>query len=168
MIERYLSSYVGLEPLLLLQKEMRRILETLLRDTEYQGYLGVDMMIYQDSESNCFLIHPCVELNLRMSMGMVARGVLSCGFLFRRGRATTTSSRESFPYAVAVLHRQDRGGVLVVIARIGPYPFSGLWRGFSGDRTKAAPFLADRLADSIFSDGIGTRVLLKYIGWTRR
>ena len=31
------------------------------------------MMIYQDSESNCFLIHPCVELNLRMSMGMVAR-----------------------------------------------------------------------------------------------
>ena len=73
MIERYLSSYVGLEPLLLLQKEMRRILETLLRDTEYQGYLGVDMMIYQDSDSNCFLIHPCVELNLRMSMGMVAR-----------------------------------------------------------------------------------------------
>ncbi len=37
----------------------------------YKGYLGVDMMIYKEQEA--FYINPCVELNLRMNMGMVAR-----------------------------------------------------------------------------------------------
>ena len=36
----------------------------------YQGYFGVDMMICS-SEAN-FFVHPCVEINLRMNMGVVS------------------------------------------------------------------------------------------------
>lgn len=72
-IELYLSSYVGIRPMLLLKSEMCHILEMLLVNSEYEGYLGVDMMIYKNEADDSYLIHPCVELNLRMSMGMVAR-----------------------------------------------------------------------------------------------
>ena len=37
----------------------------------YSGYVGVDMFIYKEKEQ--FFLHPCVEFNLRMTMGLVAR-----------------------------------------------------------------------------------------------
>ncbi len=37
----------------------------------YEGPVGVDMLIYQDSEGN-YGIAPCIEVNLRMTMGRVA------------------------------------------------------------------------------------------------
>lgn len=37
----------------------------------YRGFLGVDMMIYYD-ENNRYCVAPCVEVNLRMTMGVVA------------------------------------------------------------------------------------------------
>lgn len=37
----------------------------------YKGYIGVDMMIYLDEDNNSH-IHPCVEINLRYTMGMLA------------------------------------------------------------------------------------------------
>ena len=36
----------------------------------YQGPLGVDMMVISADEG--FLLHPCVEINLRRTMGHVA------------------------------------------------------------------------------------------------
>ena len=39
---------------------------------DYQGYLGVDMMVCRTSDGG-YAIHPCVEINLRMNMGVVAR-----------------------------------------------------------------------------------------------
>lgn len=39
----------------------------------YSGYLGVDMMICSFPDSPQYRIHPCVEVNLRMNMGVVAR-----------------------------------------------------------------------------------------------
>lgn len=54
-----------------------RIKDTLCKQLErvfggiYSGYLGVDMMLYQDDEHG-ILIHPCVEINVRNTMGMVA------------------------------------------------------------------------------------------------
>lgn len=38
---------------------------------EYKGYLGVDMMLYID-ENNQINIMPCIELNLRMTMGLLS------------------------------------------------------------------------------------------------
>jgi hypothetical protein len=37
----------------------------------YTGYLGVDMLLYADP-SNAVRIHPCIEVNMRYTMGMVA------------------------------------------------------------------------------------------------
>jgi hypothetical protein len=36
----------------------------------YNGYLGIDMMLYWD-ENGKIALNPCVEVNLRMTMGMV-------------------------------------------------------------------------------------------------
>lgn len=38
----------------------------------YKGCLGVDMMVCCTSDGSGFRVHPCVEVNLRMTMGMVA------------------------------------------------------------------------------------------------
>ena len=40
---------------------------------KYNGYLGVDMMICSFPEQPVFRIHPCVEVNLRMNMGIFSR-----------------------------------------------------------------------------------------------
>ena len=39
--------------------------------TSYRGYIGVDMMIYRE-EDYVYAIHPCVEINMRYTMGMLA------------------------------------------------------------------------------------------------
>jgi hypothetical protein len=37
----------------------------------YKGYFGIDMMIYK--ENGKYRLNPCIELNLRMNMGVVSR-----------------------------------------------------------------------------------------------
>lgn len=39
---------------------------------KYTGHLGVDMMVCPDQGGYPYAIHPHVEVNLRMTMGMVA------------------------------------------------------------------------------------------------
>lgn len=41
----------------------------------YQGPLGIDMMIVGTDEKDGFLLHPCVEINLRRTMGHVALSI---------------------------------------------------------------------------------------------
>lgn len=52
---------------------LERILTDLVGDV-YNGPLGVDMMAYRDAGGDIHL-HPCIELNLRMTMGIVAMNV---------------------------------------------------------------------------------------------
>ncbi len=59
-------------PFSLLEEVKNNICEILrehFRDV-YAGPFGIDMMIVQENER--YLLHPCVELNLRMTMGHVA------------------------------------------------------------------------------------------------
>ena len=37
------------------------------------GYIGIDMMVFKTGTSASLVIHPCVEMNLRCTMGVVAR-----------------------------------------------------------------------------------------------
>lgn len=56
--------------------ELRQTLEEELQKRiggVYTGYLGVDMMLCRFREKPLYRIHPCVEVNLRMTMGMTAR-----------------------------------------------------------------------------------------------
>lgn len=41
----------------------------------YRGYLGVDMMVCLAPDGHTLLLHPCVEVNLRTNMGVVAHGI---------------------------------------------------------------------------------------------
>lgn len=72
-IVRKLSEYVPGEELSRLKSCLEKELSALL-GCFYRGYLGVDMMICQfPDEAPLYRIHPCVEINLRMNMGVVAR-----------------------------------------------------------------------------------------------
>lgn len=68
-----LSMFVRREDIERLRVLVGECLEILLGDG-YSGQLGVDMMIY-GSDGERPRIAPCIELNLRTTMGFVARGV---------------------------------------------------------------------------------------------
>jgi len=40
----------------------------------YSGYIGIDMMIYEENEE--FKLHPCVEINVRNNMGVISLGIV--------------------------------------------------------------------------------------------
>ena len=70
-IEQFLMQYIAYDELHKVRDALPGILRSMLCGSGYIGYLGVDMMIY---ESNGTLrLNPCMELNLRMNMGMVSR-----------------------------------------------------------------------------------------------
>ncbi|KAA6340235.1 hypothetical protein EZS27_011899 [termite gut metagenome] len=72
VIEQKLSTYVPLSSLHELRFQLEKIVASQL-DGIYTGYLGVDMMICRFTDALQYRIHPCVEINLRMNMGMTAR-----------------------------------------------------------------------------------------------
>ena len=70
-IENILSQSVPLETLHNVRAHLLEVLSSMLRGSGYCGYLGVDMMVYRSGERLC--LNPCMELNLRMNMGVVSR-----------------------------------------------------------------------------------------------
>lgn len=68
--EDVLSEWLDLRLLDWVSCELIHILETGPARV-YRGPLGVDMMVCRMDDGE-FLLHPCVEINLRMTMGMVA------------------------------------------------------------------------------------------------
>lgn len=71
-IETFLSSYTPKTPISKVKDSLIIVLEEIFNGLEYEGYLGIDMMIYSD-ENNNYHINPCVELNLRTNMGIASR-----------------------------------------------------------------------------------------------
>ncbi len=55
----------------------QRIMEYLsaLFKGRYTGPFGIDMMVVADADNGRFLLHPCVEMNLRRTMGHVANAI---------------------------------------------------------------------------------------------
>lgn len=68
-ISKTITKYINLNTLNNLAYELSNILSTIITPY-YIGYFGIDMMIYKHEGK--FLIAPCVELNLRMTMGVIA------------------------------------------------------------------------------------------------
>ncbi|MGM9798262.1 MAG: hypothetical protein ACI3ZY_11990 [Parabacteroides sp.] len=70
LLRQTLLNYVE-EPLF---EQVKQTLTQLLKQLYapyYQGYIGVDMLIYQTVEGR-YAWHPCVEINMRCTMGLVA------------------------------------------------------------------------------------------------
>ena len=70
VIEKRLSVYVPCEVLSQIKCHLKEKLTEVFGDS-YDGYLGVDMMVCRTEEG--YAVHPCVEINLRMNMGMLSR-----------------------------------------------------------------------------------------------
>ena len=68
-IEKKLQELIGGGQLNALKQSILPVLDSLL--PSYEGQLGVDMMIYRNEKEELYL-HPCVEINLRYNMGIVA------------------------------------------------------------------------------------------------
>ena len=68
-----LVSFVSRESLIAIRRAVCSALPLLLGDT-YSGPLGIDMMIYRDS-AGAIKVNPCIEINLRYTMGFVARNL---------------------------------------------------------------------------------------------
>lgn len=66
-----LSRYIDNDNLNRLIKEVTSVCSALLRNN-YSGPFGIDMMVVRSSDGHGHSIHPCVEMNLRRTMGHVA------------------------------------------------------------------------------------------------
>lgn len=69
-IEQRLCTWVTADVLQEVRDTLVAVLSGLL-GTSYSGYLGVDMMVCRTEDG--YRVHPCVEINLRMNMGVVSR-----------------------------------------------------------------------------------------------
>lgn len=121
-IELFLSQYIAFDEILKVKEGLPDILTSLLCDSGYIGYLGVDMMIY---ESNGTMhLNPCMELNLRMNMGMVSRlffdkyvakgcrGEYRVSFFKKPGEAHAAHLADSKAYPLEVDNGQILSGYL--------------------------------------------------------
>ena len=73
-IEQYLLSFIAPDVLRQIRVKLLVELSSLLGNG-YEGYFGVDMMVCRVGDE--YRIHPCVEVNLRMNMGLVAHAVFA-------------------------------------------------------------------------------------------
>ena len=69
--EEMISHYVTVDLLKSIQQEMATFTGNLYKG-KYKGPFGVDMMVVARDDKDGFLLHPCVEINLRRTMGHVA------------------------------------------------------------------------------------------------
>lgn len=66
-----ISRYVSVDLLDSVQSSICKLLGPVFKD-RYQGPFGVDMMLVNNGPNGSCLLHPCVEINLRRTMGHVA------------------------------------------------------------------------------------------------
>lgn len=104
-IEEMVARYLPLKELVLMRGSLCTELAAIYGNT-YTGYLGVDMMLCRQEKGQGYVVHPCVEINMRMNMGVVAR--LFYDNFVLSGR-TGYFNIEYFPdnEALRVRHEQD-------------------------------------------------------------
>jgi hypothetical protein len=66
-----ISRYIPVDLIKYVQQEICTKMGMLLKD-RYAGAFGIDMMVVRHNDGDGFLLHPCVEINLRRTMGHVA------------------------------------------------------------------------------------------------
>ena len=69
--EHMISRYISVDLLKAIRQKTCTMMGLLLKD-RYAGAFGIDMMVVRRDDGDGFLLHPCVEINLRRTMGHVA------------------------------------------------------------------------------------------------
>ena len=72
--QQMLSRYISTDLLSAVKNMVCQRMGEVLKG-KYQGPFGIDMMIVGCDDKNGFLLHPCVEINLRRTMGHVALAI---------------------------------------------------------------------------------------------
>lgn len=67
-----LSQYVPTDVVLHVKDSVTEFLRGLTYG-KYSGYIGVDMFVCKGNDETPYLLNPCVEINFRMTMGVVAK-----------------------------------------------------------------------------------------------
>ena len=88
-IENHLSSFIPRSALW----RIRDIYLKVLQKIDYQGYMGIDMMVCKNLDGD-YLIHPCVEMNWRMNMGVLSHQLTE---LFVDKQVKATFRVENYP-----------------------------------------------------------------------
>ena len=65
-----ITRFTGEETYSRIQEAVRTVLQEVYGST-YAGCIGVDMLVYRQKDGS-FAIHPCIEINMRYTMGMLA------------------------------------------------------------------------------------------------
>ena len=69
-IETLLSKWINKHDLHTVRASLQKFINENITP-KYEGFVGVDMFVFR--QNNEIFLHPCVEFNLRMTMGLVAR-----------------------------------------------------------------------------------------------
>lgn len=72
--QELLSRYISVDLLADVREKICQILGETFKGV-YQGPFGIDMMVVSTADKDGFLLHPCVEINLRRTMGHVALAI---------------------------------------------------------------------------------------------
>ncbi len=122
-IEGRLSAYIELEILI----ELKGALKVKLTDyfPHYRGYLGVDMMVCK-TDASTYQLQPCVEVNMRMNMGIVAHrinerfvhpnsmGRFSINFFKRKGEALNHALAMQLDNPLVIENSRIKSGYLAL------------------------------------------------------
>lgn len=103
-VEEWIQQYVPLEALIKLRDDLQDFLEPLVGRL-YVGYFGIDMLVYRQKKGHPYAINPCVEINMRMNMGVVAHTVNKN---FVAPGSGGSFSIDSFPTNEALQERHKR------------------------------------------------------------
>ncbi len=118
-IEKQLSEYAEVADLQRLKTMLKRKLP--LYFPKYRGFVGVDMMICKAQKP---MIQPCVEINMRMNMGLVAhtfrkrfvkessQGVFVIDFFKKQGEALEFHSKNKKKHPLHIENKQIVEGYL--------------------------------------------------------
>ena len=71
-VEQWILRYIPLEAFVCIRGYLQKVIEGIY-GRYYSGPMGIDMMICPDQRGYPYAIYPHVEINVRMTMGMVAR-----------------------------------------------------------------------------------------------
>lgn len=122
-IEDRLSMYIERSLLLDLKDVLKNKLCSYFR--HYRGYLGVDMMVCK-TEAGTYQLQPCVEVNMRMNMGIVAHriherfvcpnstGLFSINFYKKEGEAQSNSLTMQAEHPLVIKGGKIKSGYLAL------------------------------------------------------
>ena len=111
-IENHLSAYVPRSAL----KRVCDIYLRVLQGIDYQGYMGIDMMVCKRLSGD-YVLHPCVEMNWRMNMGVLSHQ-LTEHFIDKNVKATFHVENYPNPEALQEALSQKKDKILMQLTPI--------------------------------------------------